>query len=167
MARRSKQEMRAEFDRLYGIFETIVAFKKRSVPKEHLSSFDAVPSREAMLNWVETGKATLSGLISGTNQAIHDFSCDLYEEGAFGDKKVQDFLELYSARHDGRSYFSDVGDPIKDATKILRRGVIRNKTEWFLIKAIMDDVEQTSFTPSEQDQLSQMRVAFEQKGTAG
>jgi len=167
MARRSKQDMRAEFDRLNGIFETIVAFKKLNVPKEHLSSFDAVPSREDMLNWGETGKATLSDLLSGTTQAIQDFSCDLYEQDAFGDKKAQDFLELYSARHDGRSYFSDVGDPTKGAAKILRRGVIRNETEWYLIKAIMDDVAHTSFTLSEQDQLSQMRTAFEQKGTAG
>lgn len=163
MTRRSRKQLHAEFDRLYAIFETQIAFQRERLAPEHRDALDLVISKEAMLSAVQDGRATLSACLSGVTQAINDFNLGLMEDTGDGGRMVDDFLAFYGARHEGRSYFRDVGSPEKLVRKVLRRGRIRTEAEWFLVKEITDDLSQGLLGAEVCQRLDAMRAAFERE----
>ncbi len=131
------------------------------MPPEDQFIFDMVTSSERMLEWVEEGQATLGQIIAGTQQAINDFNVTLVADASNGGSLVQRFATFYSNRHDGREYFSDVANPRKLAAKILRRGKLKNDTEWYLLKELTTAADQTLFTPAETDTIDRMLATYE------
>lgn len=161
MARRTKAEMMVEFDRLFEISSTAWEFQKDHAPAPLKHIYDHTPSKQQMLELVESGKVTLSQLIEGLHQDINDFSESITDWTGHNDPDAQEFLAYYRARHEGRDYFTDAGDPRKTAKRIFKRGTIANETEWYVIKAVMDNTDQTVFTQSECLQVADMMADFE------
>lgn len=161
MARRSKEEMRAEFERLSDIFEVILDFDcSRMSEAEAARKRSRVHSRERMYSWVETGKATMSEIIAGTREAINDQSEALSELLNFDDEYVSGFLAYYQ-RRTGRDFFEDAGNPKKIARKILKRGNIADEAEYRVLMGILNNVDQTVFKADEIDKINEMFRQFD------
>jgi hypothetical protein len=145
VARRSKEELIAEFHRLYDLFETLTACQEPLFDPDDFKWFNEhVPTREHMLECLADGKVTASELVQGTQQGVNDYLSDI--EGALEDEpeKAKLVLVAYKERT-GRNLFDDVGNPKKTAKLIFKRGKIENDTEFYLLKEVMSNVDQTVF----------------------
>ncbi len=163
MARRSKKEMRAEFDRLSDIFEVVCEFQRsRMNPATVAEHRSLTATREKMLSWVEDGKATLSEIVAATREAINDQNEMLSESTEDGDSFALDFFAYYKERT-GRDYCDDAGHPRKLARAILKRGEIIDETEFRFMNGILSNVDQMVFKGDEIDCVAEMLNRFEAK----
>lgn len=161
MPRRSKEELRAEFDRLSDIFELFLEFERsRMSEAEAAEHRSLIHTREKMLTWVEDGIDTMSGIIAGTRQAINDNNEMLTDCAEVGDPFFPEFLAFYKEKT-GRDYYDDAGNPKKMARKIFKRGEISDETEFYLIMGVVNNVEQTVFNSDETVRVNQMLFQFE------
>lgn len=163
MARRSKEEMRVEFNRLWDIFELFCEFERsRMSPARAAEHRSLVPAREKMLSWVEEGKATMSQIVAGTREAINDHNEVLGYSAEAGDSFAPEFLAFYRKKT-GRDYYDDAGHPRRVARMILKRNEIVDETEFRLINGIISNVDQTVFKGDEIDRVTEMLHRFETK----
>jgi len=167
MARRSKAEMVAEFERLYSVFSVIVDFEALDNPEMR----EVVASREAMLGWVESGTATLSEIIAGVQVPINEFRFGLrrYTEAekrrlapAERGPDMDAFLAFYRERK-GLSFLADVADPIETAKQVMKRGKVRGEVEYYLMAEFLNDLDQTVFDGGKLALLENMTTDFEQE----
>lgn len=167
MARRTKDELLAEFHRLYDIFETADEFRLRRLgvaDAERDRGF--TPTRERMLTQLGQQGVTLSQLIAGTREAINDTS-EMYgdpDDSRNGEARA--FHAFYRERT-GRDWFADAGNPAKMARAILQRGRIRDETEWRLLTAVLADTEQTVLAGADAARAEAMLTAFEDAAPTG
>ena len=162
MARRSKEEMRAEFDRLSEIFELFLEFEMSKMHWEEAErTRKLVPTPEQMLAMVGVNGTTMSHIIAGTREAINDNNQCLSEMIEDGDSFAREFLAFYRART-GRDYFDDAGHPKKMARAIFKSGEIADETEFRLMMGVLNNVEQTVFKEKEVEHVSDMLYRFEQ-----
>lgn len=160
MARRTKQELLAEFHRLFDIFELFVEFQIAwETERDGASLWPRVPSREDDLADVENGGATLSQSVSGLRDAVNDQNEMLGYAAEEGDPFVPKFLAFYRART-GRDYYDDAGSPRKMGRLILKRGHIADATEYRLINGILSDTTQTVFKEKEIGRVNEMLDRF-------
>ncbi len=166
MPRRTKDELLAEFRRIGAIFDTWRDFEiARASPERAASLRRNVRSSEEALAEMGPGGATLSSLIEGHQIALNDI-CEQLGHGIEANKpEARDFLAFYRERT-GRDWWDDAGDPAKRARKILKRGRIRNATEWYLLENILTNVDQTIFSHEEVVRLNAMRLRFEESHAA-
>lgn len=163
MARRSKDEMRAEFSRLFDIFELFCEFERsRMSPARAAEHRSLVATREKMLSWVEEGKATMSQIVAGTREAINDQNEMLCYAAEAGDSFALEFLAFYRQKT-GRDYYGDAGHPRKMARTILKRNEIVDETEFRLINGIICNVDQAVFRGDEIGRVNDMLLRFETK----
>lgn len=160
MVRRTKEEMRAEFDRLSDIFELYCEFERSKMSKERAENHRSlVTSREEMISWVEQGKATMSDIVAGTREAINDTNEMLSYSVEDRTSYASEFFAFYRERT-GRDYYDDAGHPKKMARKILKRGEILDETEYRLIDGVLSNVEQTVFKDNEIARVNEMLSRF-------
>lgn len=163
MARRSKEEMRAEFNRLSDIFELFCEFQRSRMDAPRAAKQQSlIPTREKMLSWVEEGKATMSQIVAGTREAINDQNELLCYSAEAGDPFAREFLAFYKEKT-GREYYDDAGHPRKIARMILKRNEIVDETEFRLVNSIICNVNQTVFKGEEIDRVTDMLRRFEIK----
>jgi hypothetical protein len=163
MVRRSKEELRAEFNRLSDIFGLFCEFERsRMSPARAAEHRSLVAGPEKMLSWVEEGKATMSQIIAGTREAINDQNEMLGYSAEAGDSFAPEFLAFYKEKT-GRDYYDDAGHPRKMARMILKRNEIVDETEFRLINGIMSNVDQTVFKKDEIERIAEMLHRFETK----
>jgi len=154
MTRRTKDELLAEARHLGALWDL---WREWRIVHDTTGMFEAATKTSAQhLSHVGTGGVSLSGFISGFRQVINDIS---HQIESFPDTYGA-FLDFYRERT-GRDWGSDAGNPDKKARAILRRGRIRNDTEWHLLESILTDVDQTVFSPVEVLRLEAMRREFE------
>ena len=111
MARRTREELLAEFHRLSDIFELFVEFDlSRKTESDAARYRSLIPTREDMLADVEGGGSTLSQVVAGTREAINDQNEMMGFGAEEGDPFVPEFLAFYRART-GRDYYDDAGNP--------------------------------------------------------
>ena len=160
MARRTKEEMRAEFDRLSDIFELYCEFERSKMSRERSEKHRSlVISREEMISWVEQGKAKMSDIVSGTRQALNDVNEMLSYSVEDRTSYAPEFFAFYRERT-GRDYYDDAGHPRKMARKILKRGEILDETEYRIIDSVLSNVEQTVFKDNEIARVNEMLSRF-------
>ena len=166
MARRTKEELLAEYRRIGAIFDTWRDYEiSRATPERAESLRRNVPSSEVALARVVPGGPTLSDLIEGTRQALNDISDELTDAIEQGWPEGRGFLAFYRDRT-GRDWWQDAGNPAKMARKVLKRGRVRNETEWYFLEIILTKVDQTVFSPEEVERLEAMRLRFENSRAA-
>lgn len=162
MARRSREELKAEFDRLYDVFELFLEFELSQVDEEHAAFRKSlVPTREQVLSLVGKDGVTMSNIVDGTRQAINDQNEMLSIAAEDGEPFASEFLEFYKART-GRNYFDDAGNLSKIARTIFKRGEIADEMEFRLLMGVLNNVEQTVFKGKEVERVSEMLYRFEQ-----
>ena len=146
MARRTREELLAEYRRIEAMFDTWRDYeiaRASSMYPEYAEGLGDLSS-EAALAKARPGGFTLSGLIEGTRQALNDISKELGHAIEDDCSEGRGFLAFYRERT-GRDWWDDAGDPTKMARKILKQGRIRNKTECYLLENILTNVDQTVF----------------------
>gem|GEM_PF-6534090 len=168
MPRRTKEELKLEFERLSSIFQVIIDFERTETP-EQAADLDLVRTKEDMLGWVASGKATLSEITRGTQMAINDFQMGLsdfneethylmspFERGPDRNK----FLAFYRERT-GRDFYLDVTDSKQTARSVVRRGNIKTEVEYYVVVELVNDVSQSVLSQTELVQVGDMIVEFE------
>ena len=140
MARRTKDELLAEFHRLYDVFETIWDIRCEMdvevAEYQHLAM-----SREEMLELVDRKQTTLSQAIGGTMEAINDYAVGYEMQSPSETATYTAFLDRYHKRT-GRHFFQDIGRPTSTAKAILRRGRIADETEYQILNEFLVNVDQ-------------------------
>jgi hypothetical protein len=161
VARRSKQELIVEFHRLYDVLETLNACMGPLYDPELADILnEGIASRELMLSFLSTKKATASELVGGTEQALNDMLLGL--EYALQDEPENAALVFESyAKKTGRNLYDDAGNPQKIAKAIVKRGSISNDTEFYLLKEIMCDVDQAVFKKPQMSKANDMLQRYE------
>lgn len=170
MVRRTKEEMLAEYHRLFDIFDVVADFmveerEREREPEAATQIRESIPAREDWLRRLSLGGVSLSQILSGLRQALNDWNEQLAHSLQDGTSHAHEFLANYLART-GRHYFDDVPGQRKAARIILKRGVIRSGEEFRLISGVVSDKAQTVFAPDEFDRAGDMLAAFERSANA-
>ncbi len=162
MARRSKEELLAEFHRLYDIFEVTLDIQDELNP----GLFDRrlITTRAHMLEWVDAKQATLSQAISGAREAIND-TYETYHFGARNqspeESKITEYFLTRYREITGRDYFADAGRADRMAKKIIKRGHIKSPEEFRLLNMFASDVDQTSLSKEEYQTANRLMSTYE------
>lgn len=164
MARRTRDELLAELRRLGALCDAWRDYQLAHSPpstQERLSH-TTQPSEHWIAGILASRDLPLSEWVAGFQQAVNDTSEQIGDALEQGWPEGQGFLAFYRERT-GRDWWADAGDPAKMARAILRRGRIRNETEWYLLENVLSNVDQTVFSAAEAERLEAMRQRFEER----
>lgn len=164
MARRTKDELLAELRHLGGLLSAWQGYQMAhgSASTREVYGRKSQRTKDWIAGALEPGAPRLSDLVAGFQQAVNDISEQIGHALDDGSPEGRGFLAFYRERT-GREWWADAGDPAKMARAILRRGRIRDETEWYLLKNILSNVDQTIFSAAEVERLGIMRLKFEEK----
>lgn len=163
MAQRTKAELLAEARRIGALYDAWREFQLTYGPPERAARMrETTCPSEQWFAGAGRGGPTLSQLIEGTRQAVNDASETITDAVEQGWPEGKGFLNFYRART-GRDWYDDAGDPAKASRAILKRGRIRNETEWYVLEGILTRADQAVFDPEEVERLGAMRRAFEKR----
>ena len=157
--RRSREQIRVEYMRLAKCWAHIRDFMIEKNPQDRDIMQD-LPTKDEIIKQFDQKCGTASELLAGLQQGVNDFSFGLQEAAKDGDPDTVAFLSRYKTET-GRSFFNDAGNPRKIAMKILKRGKIADDTEYYLLKEIICDLDQTVFSASETARANEMLGIFE------
>jgi hypothetical protein len=160
MARRTKDELR----RLGALCDAWRDYELAHSPPStrERSSHTTRSSEDWIAGILESDGSRLNEWVTGFQQAVNDTSEQIGDALEQGWPEGRGFLIHYRERT-GRDWWADAGDTAKMARTILRRGRIRNETEWYLLENILTNVDQTVFSAAEAERLEAMRQRFEEK----
>jgi hypothetical protein len=164
MARRTKDELLAELRRLGALCDAWRDYQMAHGPtwmRETLAR-SSRPNEDHVAAVLEPGGPRLSEVVAGFRQAVNDKSEMIGDALEAGRPEGRGFLAFYRERT-GRDLWADAGDPARMARAILRRGRIRDETEWYLLENALSNVDQTVFSAAEVERLGVMRQKFEDK----
>lgn len=159
MARRSRAELLEEGRRVGAVWD---AWREWRIahPLPGRSRVEATTSPSEPWLAPAPGGPTLSQLLAGMRQAINDIGEGLTHGLEANDPDARAFLAHYRERT-GREWWADAGDPATMARAILRRGRIRDETEWHLLDGILGDVDQRALSEQEAARAGDLLRAFE------
>ena len=113
-----------------------------------------------MLAWVENDKGTLSDCIQGVRQAVNEALHGI--EMMVEDNPIRAALVLENYRNaTSHDLFSDMDRPSRTARKILRRGHMRNETEFQVLNAVLSDLSSATFSPTERSNAENLLAQYE------
>ncbi|MBN8730348.1 MAG: hypothetical protein J0L64_07405 [Acidobacteria bacterium] len=131
--KRTREEMIAEFHRLYTIFETIEDCLHNQDGAYWTTGFGRlVRSRAAQLERVVKGEFPPGEIVLGTLQAINDTSAELVSQLRDDPAKAEQALAAYRERT-GRDYWQDAKPPKALIKVILKRGRLLDEAEGRLL----------------------------------
>jgi hypothetical protein len=164
MARRTKDELLAELRRLGALCDAWRDYEMAhgSPSMRELVGRSTWPSKDWIAGALAPGGPHLSEVVAGFQQAVNDTSEQLGHALEDGSPEGRGFLAFYRERT-GRDWWADAGDPARMARAILRRGRIRDETEWYLLENVLSDVDQTVFSAAEVERLGVIKRTFENK----
>jgi hypothetical protein len=160
MARRSSEELLAEFHKRYDILEAIRECFMPSVNFFSTPEENGNTQREGMLRAVETGETTLSQVISGINMAIVDMFGFVEDIIECDSAHVKVALACYKAKT-GRDYWSDEANPKALLKAIIKRGLISDDEEFYLVKELTYSVGQKMITQKQLEKAYSMLDQYE------
>lgn len=154
MARRSKEQMLAEFHRIYDVSEVLFDIGCE------IGLYDAedrklLISRARYLELVKNREATLSQCISGIMQAINDFVL-LPSDASTEEVALHGYVRHRYKEMTGSNLFSDLEDPVSLAKKIVKKAKITTDEEHYVLKEILIAVDQTVFSSDETIRAEEM-----------
>lgn len=121
---------------------------------------EGVVTRERMLRLLTNGTANASELLGGVQQGLNDLLETMMI--ALEDTPANANLVLAAYKEQtGRNLFDDAGNPQKVAKAIVKRGAIENDTEFYLLKEVMSNVDQTVFKESQTEKAGAMLDDYE------
>lgn len=157
--RRTREEMLAEFHRLYDCFECLDQTINRLFPSPPELQLTGPISRDEMLSFVQNGKATLSQICSGAREGIND-SLDVWQDLQDEDHAKADlFLQTYKALS-GHDLWEDVDTPKTVVKALLKNGNLHSAEEFRLLKAQLDD-QRTTLSGKDRNKAEGMLAEFE------
>ena len=162
MARRTKTELVAEFNRLYSVFETLLACLGpfHDDPKDHAIMMDSVTPRWAMLDALDQKTATASEILAGVQAGLND----LLAQVEYGLKHAPDravkILTHYTEKT-GRDLFQDVRKPSDLAKQAIKRGQIVTDTEYEVLIECLSQTDQTAITGAEFNRTNDMLAQYQ------
>ena len=145
MARRSKEELIVELHRLYDVFETLYACMEPLYGPEAFEMLTrSTITRERMLDLLADGTVTASELIEGARQGLND-QLESIEDALEDQPDIAKLVLASYKRQSGRDLYDDAGNPCKAAKIIVKRGKIESDIEFYLLKGVMSNVDQSVF----------------------
>jgi len=154
--RRTRNELEAEFFRLYEVCEIADEFSHKRGLDGDWTPPKSPTAREWMEGCLRQG-ATMSQIVAGAWEAVDD-NLAMFEELS------KDFVAFYNERT-GRDFYREFSDPARRAKAILKRGRIEDDTEFRLLTEILSNVEQTIFTPRQAERAEALLFAYEDSST--
>jgi hypothetical protein len=142
MVRRTKEELIAEIDKIALAVELFDDLMAGQAGQE--AFFGNTPKKDKWVAGCLAEGATLSQILAGYKQALNDTNVMLNMQVEESPEFVATFFKMYREKT-SREYFEDFDTAPKIAKAILRRGVIADETEFYLLNDIMSDTEQTVF----------------------
>lgn len=165
MARRTSEEIRAEIDRCDAFLRIAEDFVKVFFPEEAAlrEALVGLPDKDAFVARCLSNGATLSEVLSGFEQAVNDHM------SAFADMAPDSVayaagLRAYYRERTGRELLSDFPPPTGKLKAIVKRGKIRNDTEFYLVKECVDGLEDNPKTAAMGRDLRALLGAYETGG---
>lgn len=119
-----------------------------------------LPTKDELIERFDQKQFPASEELNGLQQAVNDFSLGVQGGIERNDPQIVAFLARYKTAT-GHVFFDDAGNPSKIAKKIVRRGAIDNETQFYLLKEILSDVEQTVLSESQTADAIKMIDRFE------
>ncbi|MEC3859830.1 hypothetical protein VK792_00915 [Mesobacterium sp. TK19101] len=158
MARRTKEELLAEFHRLSGVFETACDIQCDLDP-DFQKTRHLIITRDQMLGWHDAGTATASTILSGVREGLNDISTGVMVALSENASSGRRFLDRYSART-GRDFFDDAGRPDAAIKAILARGRILDDTEYRLLSDALADTGNTLLTQKQTTKAETLMASY-------
>ena len=152
----------AEFRRWGALYDIWLEYELAGGEPEMQKALHDTRRSNDFLALVKPGGPRLSDVLEGTKQGVNDISDELRMGLEQGWPTAAGFLAYYRERT-GREWWADVGDPVRNARGILRRGRIRDETEWYLLKNLLDPADQTALSADELERLRAMHREFEEQ----
>ncbi|TNC43790.1 hypothetical protein FHG66_20775 [Rubellimicrobium rubrum] len=154
--------MMAEFRRLGALFDTWLDYQLAHGEAAMQKAYQKTRRSNDILTLVKPGGPRLSDVLEGTKQGLNDIN-DMIRDGLQeGWPSATGFLAYYRERT-GREWWADAGDPVRMARAILKRGQIRDETEWYLLKNLLDPLDQTDLSADELKRLRALHWEFEEQ----
>jgi hypothetical protein len=154
--------MMAELRRLGALFDTWRDYQLAHGEPAMQRAYQKTPRSDDLLAHIKPDGPRLSDLLEGTKQGVNDISDELREGLEQGWPTASGFLAYYRERT-GREWWAGAGDPVRTARAILKRGRIRDETEWYLLKNLLDPVDQRDFSGDELKRLRALHWEFEEQ----
>ncbi|MEL6642514.1 MAG: hypothetical protein AAFQ79_01155 [Pseudomonadota bacterium] len=161
MARRSSQEILASIERLT---ELVRVYEQWD---DHYHGARPEPYDEMTIDWCierlrEEGIRN-SGIEIGLKENLREIGEHILDIQRYVPHEAESFLAYYRERT-GRDFWSDIENPHKAAKAIVRRGSIREESEFRLLMSILSDTEQTVFKGADVDRVNKLLLDFETRG---
>lgn len=119
-----------------------------------------LPTKDEIIEKFDQKRVPASELLNGLKQAINDFSLGVQDGLRRNDTEMFDFLTRYKTAT-GREFLDDAGNAHKIAKKIVKRGTVANETEFYLLKELLTDGDQTVFSETQTIRANEMIEGFE------
>lgn len=108
MARRTKQEVLAEFHHLRDCFDAfLTAFAPNWSSEDAAFMQSHIITRDEMLSWIDKGKTTASGVVAGVKAGIADWKLALRDLERYHPEKAQIFHDSYVDLR-GKRFLDDI-----------------------------------------------------------
>lgn len=165
MARRTTEALWAEIDRCDAFLRIAEEFEKVFFPGEAAlrEAEEGLPDKDIFVASGLRNGATLSEMLSGYEQAVNDhmaaFAMTAPDAVAYATG-----LRAYYRERTGRELLSDFPPPTRKLKAIVKRGKIRNDTEFYLVKECVDDLEDDPKTEALGRDLRELLGAYEAGG---
>jgi len=165
MARRTKEEVIAEFKRLYHCFEDMIDQINAHGPADVYHDKSMLIPLSAYLEGIENGEFTASEALAGAKEGVDGNGLFLLEEIEKDPDAVAAMLKGYHEKT-GRDYWSDAGDPKKAVKAVLKRGYAETEDEYYLIKEVVCDVDNSLIANRDRPKAERIMDDFEKRSIA-
>ena len=165
MARRTKEQLIAEIERIDAILRLQEEFRLEQPPRgpeEAGSMAFVLPSRE---EWMAMGAAHgFSQVLRGWEEALSDaVRWTLREDLKYGEADyARAFQAFYKART-GRELRDDLHDPGRIAKAALRRGRVKDHSEYVTLREILNDGDQAILSARQAEKAEALMRDWEEK----
>ncbi|MDX8350942.1 hypothetical protein [Cognatiyoonia sp. IB215182] len=165
MARRSKEEVIAEIKRLYECFDDMIDQINTHGPVDNFIDKSLLIPLSAYLDGIENREFTASEALSGIKEGVNGNCLFLLEYIERDPDAVAAMLKGYQEKT-GRDYWTDAGDPKKAVKAILKRGYAETEDEYYLIKEVVCDVDNSLIANRDRPKAERIMDDFEQRSIA-
>ncbi|WP_338549805.1 hypothetical protein [Roseovarius phycicola] len=149
--RRTKSEIRDEYSRLAKCWEIAREFQGHLLKADGAPDqiIDDLPTSASLIAQFDDGKNPPSQLLAGLEQGLMDSAPALVMHAKLG-AIAQNLLARYK-EETGNDFLLDCTDYKSKARKAVERGKIKSETEFYALKEVISDKDQTLFVD---DQIS-------------
>ena len=166
MPRRSTEEILADHDRTRAALDHLFAILGPIIEPDNPTYLTdgAIPAA-SMRALVTEGTASASQILAGAREELTSMTYAI-EDIRHRDPQAADWATEEYMRRTGRSLWSDVKPPARQVRALLKRGRIRNESDWSLINTALSDPIPGFLTEAEQAQAETLLARWHEEKTA-